>query len=169
MKSFFLKVPSYTMVPNKKGEWISEGELHFRSKSLGVTLIVPKHSLNNLASIPRGFRTMFPVNGVSRPAAALHDHLYNVKGQGIQFYAKGYAGFMDLTREQADMVFKEALQCTRLNYIEAVPRATRNALDDLGKLDFFTSDKNMNLPLCGTYQTYIMHKAVRLGGSLYWS
>lgn len=164
-KALFQKVPSYVMIPNSKGEWISTGELRFYSPSLNSTIIVPEHSVNNLASIPPVFRTMFPVNGVSRPAAAVHDHLYDVQGQILTVEH----GLIAITRKQADVVFKEALRATRLDYYSALPRPVRNAMADLQRDSFFIAAENQDKPLTSSFQAGIMYRAVRLGGGSYWS
>lgn len=166
--AMYHKVPAYCMVPNKKGEWISVGELWFYSAILDATLIVPAYSVNNLASIPRPFRNAFPVNGVSRPAAALHDDIYEKRGT-VEAFKNGTRTVLNLSRQEADAVFREALQARRLDYYMSLPREIRNALADLGRDSFFVDADKQQLPLSGSIQTFLMHSAVRIGGGLHWS
>ena len=58
------------------GEWLLLSPLEYRSDSHGHGFTVPKNFITDLASIPRVLRGVFDQNGVSRPAAVLHDYLY---------------------------------------------------------------------------------------------
>lgn len=167
----FKAAPSYHMIPNSKGEWISEGELHFYSEHLGATIVVPTYSTNNLASIPRGFRSLFPVNGPHRPAAALHDYLYEKKGKGIKVIYDDVKNnsirteYIDITREEADKIFLEAMLSPRIYYFNSLPIQLQDAMLRAKRADYFLNQK----PLVGKLQSQIMYRAVRIGGGLYWS
>ncbi len=143
----FCEIPDYTMVPDGKGHWISQGILRFYSKKLDLEIEVPVHSLNNLASIPRLCRGFFAVNGPHRPAAALHDWLY-----------EGKSG---LTRKQCDIIFLEAMLTLKIDYLAALSKEQVAGLCTNNLKYLFINSE----PLVGKYTANIMYRAVRLGGS----
>ncbi len=144
----FLGIPDYTMIPDGKGHWVSQGALRFFSKKLNRVFEIPTHSVNNLASIPRPLRMVFSVNGPHRPASALHDGLYEKpKVHGI-------------TRLEADTVFKEAMDSLQTDYLIALSHYQYDSvvLNDL-------ADSFRVKPLVGSWQSSTMYQGVRIGGS----
>lgn len=79
---------------HRPGEWVVLLALIYKAKD-GVRHIAPRGFITDLASIPRLFRDVFNVNGLSREPAVLHDFLYC-----IQY----------TTRAEADALFLEALE-----------------------------------------------------------
>ena len=75
------------------GEWQLLSPLVYTS-SVGDIYIVPTGMITDLASIPKLLRPAIDRNGLSRPAAVLHDYLYLIGS---------------LSRKQADELFLEAL------------------------------------------------------------
>ena len=75
------------------GEWQLLSPLVYTS-SAGDIYIVPSGMITDLASIPKLLRPAIDRNGLSRPAAVLHDYLYLIGS---------------LSRKQADELFLEAL------------------------------------------------------------
>ena len=75
------------------GEWQLISPLVYAS-SAGDIYIVPTGMITDLASIPKLLRPAIDRNGLSRPAAVLHDYLYLIG---------------NLSRKQADELFLEAL------------------------------------------------------------
>ena len=75
------------------GEWRLLSPLVYTS-STGDIYIVPTGMITDLASIPKILRPAIDRNGLSRPAAVLHDYLYLIGS---------------LSRKQADHLFLEAL------------------------------------------------------------
>ena len=75
------------------GEWQLLSPLVYTS-SVGDVYIVPTGMITDLASIPKLLRPAIDRNGLSRPAAVLHDYLYLIGS---------------LSRKQADELFLEAL------------------------------------------------------------
>ena len=75
------------------GEWQLLSPLVYTS-SAGDIYIVPTGMITDLASIPKLLRPAIDRNGLSRPAAVLHDYLYLIGS---------------LSRKQADQLFLEAL------------------------------------------------------------
>lgn len=61
----------------------------------GETIIVPAGFRTDLASIPRLFQNIVPVNGRHRPAAVLHDYLFVVQ---------------DRSRAAVDAIFLDAME-----------------------------------------------------------
>jgi len=75
------------------GEWQLLSPLVYTSKA-GDIYIVPTGMITDLASIPKLLRPAIDRNGLSRPAAVLHDYLYLIGS---------------LSRKQSDELFLEAL------------------------------------------------------------
>lgn len=75
------------------GEWQLLSPLVYTSK-VGDIYIVPTGMITDLASIPKLLRPAIDRNGLSRPAAVLHDYLYLIGS---------------LSRKQSDQLFLEAL------------------------------------------------------------
>ena len=75
------------------GEWQVISPLVYTSKD-GDIYIVPTGMITDLASIPKLLRPAIDRNGLSRPAAVLHDYLYLIGS---------------LSRKQADELLLEAL------------------------------------------------------------
>lgn len=145
----FLEVPAYFMVPDGKGHWESESPMRFYSKALDYTITVPEGSVNDLASIPWVLRRVFAVNGPHRPAAALHDYLYETKG---------LSGFF--TRKECDEVFLEAMLAPKINYWKALPVAQQKTLESKGFFTIFNSPQPLVTPLTAK----LMYLGVRIGG-----
>lgn len=85
------------------GEWQLLSHLVYTSKA-GDIYIVPTGMITDLASIPKLLRPAIDRNGLSRPAAVLHDYLYLIGS---------------LSRKQADELFLEALLSCGVNSIVA--------------------------------------------------
>lgn len=89
------------MTTVRKGKWRMVEELDYVTDS-GVFIRVPRGFVHNLASIPRPFNLIFRVNGDHREAAILHDFAYAEQGK--------VAEDMQLTREECDLLFLEAMR-----------------------------------------------------------
>jgi len=79
---------------DKEGLWTLLADLTYQAKS-GETITVPKGFETDLASIPRIFHSIIPVNGKHRSPAIIHDYLYVVQ---------------DRTRSEADAIFLESME-----------------------------------------------------------
>lgn len=86
---------------NKKrpGTFILTEQFMYVTKK-GFSIVVPKGSVSDLASIPRVLRLFIQVNGRHSDAAIIHDWLY---------YKKGHSGARQFTREECDAIFYEAM------------------------------------------------------------
>lgn len=142
------------MVPDGKGHWISEGDLIFVSPLHYKPIVVPKGSVNDLASIPWFFRRVFPINGPSRPAAALHDYLYETKGLNGK-----------LSREKCDKIFKQAMLVPRYKFWDSYDLNTKNTLREKNLHKYFLSAK----PLTNKFTANLMYYGVRAGGGSYFN
>lgn len=69
----------------------------------GELITIPRGFTCDLASIPRIFQLLIPVNDAHREAATLHDWLYTNQGE-IDPAQKA------LTREQCDLIFLTAMR-----------------------------------------------------------
>ena len=85
------------------GEWQLLSPLVYTS-SAGDIYIVPTGMITDLASIPKLLRPAIDRNGLSRPAAVLHDYLYLIGS---------------LSRKQADELFLESLLSCGVNSVVA--------------------------------------------------
>lgn len=81
-------------------QWRLVRDLEYKSNS-GRVFKVNMGFLCDLASIPRLFRPLIPVNGRHRKAAVLHDWLYAHQGR-----IKG----KNVTRAEADLLFLEGMR-----------------------------------------------------------
>lgn len=145
------------MIPNKKGEWLSTGKLRFYSHLLKQEIVVPRGTVNNLASIPKPLRSLINVNGPHRPAAALHDYLYQVKGK--------LSEDLILSRSACDKIFLEAMETLRKDYFKAIPNFYQDILTHQEKDFHFYEDE----PLVGAITAKTMYLGVRVGGGFYWN
>jgi hypothetical protein len=80
-------------VCDESGKWMLVRPLHYRSVA-GELIIIPAGFLTDLASIPRAFHWLIPVNGKHRAPAILHDYLFVVQ---------------DRPRADVDALFLEAM------------------------------------------------------------
>ena len=139
-------IPAYFPILDGKGHWVSQEGLGIYSSEQDMDIMIPAGAKNDLASIPFMFRTLFPVNGTHRLAAAIHDYLYEKKGK--------LPGHTLMTRKQADDIFLEFM---------LIPR---NKVRDAYVWDAIRpSDK----PTVPRWRAYLMYLAVRAGGWIYWN
>lgn len=83
-------------------QWALDQDLIYQTPHDGL-ITVPRSFLCDLASIPRIFQLLIPVNDTHRQAATLHDWLY---------YKKGVIGLHTYSREQCDKLFLQAMKET---------------------------------------------------------
>lgn len=100
--------------PAPRGKWELTEDLDYKTQA-GQIIKVPKGFVCDLASIPRVFQLLIPVNDDHREAATLHDDLYSKKGV-FDIAQKPF------TREQCDLIFLTAMQET------GVPRWKRYSM-----------------------------------------
>jgi hypothetical protein len=74
------------------------------------TITVPVGFENDLASIPRLFRNIIPVNGRHRWPAVIHDYLYSKKGI--------LGDRMRFTRKECDQIFLEGMKVMKVGFIK---------------------------------------------------
>lgn len=63
-------------VTNNPEEWVVFNPLKYKTPNAKTVIEVPAGFITDLASIPRILYAVFPVNGLHREAAILHDYLY---------------------------------------------------------------------------------------------
>lgn len=151
MKSRFIEIPSYYMVPDGKGHWVARDRLIFYSEKHDITIHVPAGAINNLASVPWLFRRIVPINGPSRPAAAAHDFLYEVGGKVMGKH---------LSRKDCDEIFLELMLSSKINYWNALPNFVKDYMSTLGFDKVFNSEE----PLVNKLMAETMYAGVRVGG-----
>jgi hypothetical protein len=95
----FLQEPLFAV--GSRFEWTLTRALIYHSPLIGGTISAPVGFNTDLASIPRFFHRLFPVNDTHRLAAVLHDYLYSKKGAMPD---------RTLTRLQCDQIFLEAMR-----------------------------------------------------------
>lgn len=89
----FLNYPSLDMLPGGR-EWRVRAPLTYIRHD-GEAITVPTGFVTDLASIPRIFHSLIPVNGPHSPAAIIHDWLYETQ---------------TFLRKEADEIFLEAMR-----------------------------------------------------------
>jgi len=84
----------------ESGQWevYEELEYHVGNKDSNEVIIVPKGTLTDFASVPRGLWNIFPPDGKYSPAAVIHDYLYQTNGLDGKY-----------TRRQSDDILFEAM------------------------------------------------------------
>jgi hypothetical protein len=96
----FLDHPTLKMLPSGT-EWrLILPLIYLRDDYTAIT--VPAGFITDLASIPRAFHSLIPVNGKHSPAAILHDYLYCTQ---------------DRTRAEADAIFLEAMKACGVGWL----------------------------------------------------
>lgn len=80
-------------------EWMLTEPLVYAAPNVRIT--VPERFICDLASIPRLFQLLIPVNDMHRQAATLHDWLY---------YKQGVVGEHWFTRDECDAMFLDAMR-----------------------------------------------------------
>lgn len=156
LKTKFIEIPSYTMLPDGKGEWISRGKLRLYSHRIDEVLEVPKGSVNNLASIPRIARRVFSVNGPHRPAAAWHDYSYEVKGKFNN---------IKISLDMSNSIFYDAMLSLRSDYWDALDVDTKKDVTASGREHHFVDNDD---PLVSKWKAWMMWQGVNLGGWVAW-
>ena len=77
----------------------------FYMRSDHTMIVVPSGFVTDLASIPRVFHPLIPVNGKHRAAAILHDYLYETQ---------------TMSRAKADSIFLEAMEACGVRWTQRV-------------------------------------------------
>lgn len=161
----FKTIPSYTIIPNGKGHWMSTSDLVYTTvvRSMQMDITVPAYSKSNLASIPWFMRALVGVNGPHRIAAVLHDDIYLQMGHMQCYDDQGKE--VVLTRKDADDIFLEIMLVTRRAYAKTFSSAVKSGLTKKD-LIYFNSGK----PCVNPVIAYGMWAGVRIFGSImgYW-
>lgn len=82
------------LIPHDEGEWRLFADLDYETRT-GQVLTIPHGFITDLASIPRVFHVLIPVNGKHRAAAIVHDYLYVTQ---------------IMSRAESDRIFLEAME-----------------------------------------------------------
>lgn len=115
----FLELPWLTFEGRDK--WKLRSELVYYSALFDVTLAVPGGFVTDLASIPRGFQWLIPVNGRHRAPAVVHDYLYSEQGQVLANPQETDAHKLrvrNLSRKDCDQIFKEAMKVAGVGWFK---------------------------------------------------
>ena len=95
MSAFLSKSP--LDIGERSGQWITAGVIRYQSDIAKRVIEMPAGFVTDLASIPRSFMWLIPVNGKHRSAAIVHDYLYVTKPDWCD-------------RAMADGIFLEAVE-----------------------------------------------------------
>ena len=87
---------------DKDGIWILVADLVYQTKT-GEVIVVPTGFDTDLASIPRIFHAIVPVNGKHRSPAIIHDYLYATQNH---------------SRSEADAIFLEAMESVGVRWTQ---------------------------------------------------
>jgi hypothetical protein len=96
-------------VGSMDGVFILDQPLIYYSAFLGREIHVPAGFPTDFASIPRLLQNIIQVNGRHRPAAVVHDYLCTLVDSGTP----------GLTQGMADKVFREAMWCLDVDFVES--------------------------------------------------
>lgn len=69
----FIKIPALKI--GRKGQWELTSDLEYESELLPDSVVVPTGFETDLASIPRIFTPLVPIDGLHRAPAIVHDWL----------------------------------------------------------------------------------------------
>ena len=154
----FLEVGEFLMVPNGDGEWINTKAVKVMCARINNVIEIPIGHVNDLASIPRIARGIIGVNGPHRPAAVVHDYLYEMHGK--------YAGDKpELDRHTCDMIFYDIMQTSRGSYFLALSHEQQLVLAMANRTPEQLGD--MDKPLVDRGVAMNMYKAVRIAGGFF--
>lgn len=108
-------------IDNNKDDWevLEMFEVHVKDVlPKKVVIQVLKGFISDGASIPRLFWSYLPRHGKYTKAAVVHDFLYSKKG--CIFIQEGLSGFFqaDVTRKEADLIFKKAMKASGVNRVK---------------------------------------------------
>ncbi|QEY15479.1 DUF1353 domain-containing protein [Cellvibrio sp. KY-GH-1] len=95
MSSFIDKSP--LDIGERSSQWLTTKVIRYESDVAGRVIEIPAGFETDLASIPRSFTALIPVNGKHRNAAIVHDYLYVAKPDWCN-------------RSMADSIFLEAME-----------------------------------------------------------
>lgn len=99
----FLQRPHFSV--GGKSKWILTKPCVYMSPHIDYTVTVPEGFETDLASIPRMFTYILPINDRHRLAAVVHDYMYA---------RRGVLPGKIVTRKQADQVFYEAMMALKV-------------------------------------------------------
>lgn len=74
-------------------------DYHVGERNSDEVIHIPEGTKTDFASVPPGFRNLFPKDGSYTPAAIIHDYLYETRGLRGRY-----------TRAQCDRIFLEAMK-----------------------------------------------------------
>lgn len=103
----FLQLPALEFEGRDK--WKLATEMVYHSKLFDLTITIPKGFITDLASIPRLFTRLIPVNGRHRAPAVVHDYLYSTKGH-INYVPRNGGFGITIPRKECDLIFLEAMK-----------------------------------------------------------
>jgi hypothetical protein len=98
-----------------EGIFILDEPLIYYSAFLGREIEVPKGLETDFASIPRLLQNIIQVNGKHRRAAVVHDYLCVQIDNGVTDWSLP----ANLTQGMADKVFREAMKCLDVEFVES--------------------------------------------------
>lgn len=81
-------------------------EYHVGSEESPEVIAIPRGTRTDFASVPIGFRNLFPKDGEYTPAAIIHDFLYSTRGLHGRY-----------TRKRCDEIFIEAMKVVGVGFI----------------------------------------------------
>lgn len=123
MKSEFLNPLRLEQIgwSNGRPKWTLLAPLRYRSKLLGITVLIPEGFKTDLASVPRLLLSWFVAGGRAPRPAVLHDYGY----QHGTFIIDHTNVLLQVTRQDVDAVLYEAM---RADPIDGSNRITANLI-----------------------------------------
>jgi hypothetical protein len=134
---------------------------------LEAVIVLPKGSINNLASIPPPFRNLIKTNAPHRIAAGWHDSGYDNKGFDV--LVDGKRIFLPLSRQDIDRVFLEMMGLTFAEYLKALSKEALEFLSIENKKHIEIMEKmSRDKPIVGFVKRNTMYQGVRQFGGIHY-
>lgn len=167
MSYFVSDIPPFMPLIDGSGSWMVTDNIIYKSNYFDDPIVVLRGSINNLASIPFGLKNLFDINDPHRVASAVHDDGYF--NQGFYFLLpSGKIHLKNLPKNKVDLVFREMMTMTFLDYSKAVSNdyITWLLMTEYGR-NIYTK-MNSTKAIVGTFKRESMYKAVSWFGKSAW-
>ena len=125
LKTIIVKEPDFKVVRLSGGKYfknsfVLNSTMAFYWPEIGRVIVIPAGTVTNFASVPFGFKNLFPVNCRHRLPAVIHDYLYGMGGYiSVELSVRGITTPVVYTRKQADKLFYEAMLEERVTRVKA--------------------------------------------------
>jgi len=153
-------LPSYYIIPDGRGTWVSAGPIGFYSAKLNKHLFIKEGCTNNLSTLPFGTKNTLRKNGNNRIAAPPHDRAFETKG------------IMDngeiITRKEANIFYGEILKMSHKDIFQSFSpdlikflQSTKNGMTSIELMQ-------SNKAIVGSVGRFIFMAGLKAGSWVHW-